>query len=357
MARTLSQDIASMASLAAPEPNVPTETTGLIGPPGWKAHVVGNRKGLWRNVRHKNDDKFVVCEDKFTGSFTLTKPTLAGFLAQRGETKIGDLGPNGPRSFISLASLFRGVARTHGANTPQRDFVARFPIFDREWFTFEWQNEASSDDLLGSIVNPEPWRLPSFTVRILVLGAMDNIWFGIRWLMSSLLELLGGLMRLIPIVIGCLIFLSVIVPLAALFVICTASVVACLCALVVASIALVLAFICAVIGGGLFLIDPNLGMFFLNISIYVMSFWFSQYLALRLFAWVPVLANGFLASKFKSAVFALPFTLLWIPVAAILAAFLIESFCADTPDGITWDGKKCKMCFINLVGECLPREH
>lgn len=335
MATTLSQDMASMAGLAAPEPDVPTETTGLVGPAGWKAHAVGKRKGLGLIVRHKHDDKLVVYEDKFTGSFTLTKPTSAGSLAQRGEIKIGDLGPNGPRSFISLASLLQGVARTDGGNNPPGDFVARFPIFDEEWFSFEWRTEASSVDLLGSIANPEPWRLPSFTVRIPVLGVMDDIWFGIRWLASSLRELVSknGFSSFFIL----LFILSLI-------------------AAVVACIALVLAFICAVIGGCLFLIYPNLGMFFLNISIYVMSFQMSQVLALKFFVWGPVCLNLLFAGKFKSAGCAVPFTFLWVYVGAILAVLWIESFCADTPDGVTWDGKECKMCFFVLGGECLPKK-
>ncbi|KAK3360525.1 hypothetical protein B0T25DRAFT_473818 [Lasiosphaeria hispida] len=304
IATTLSQDMALEAGLAAPGRDAPTETTGLLAaqlPAGWKAH-----------------GKLVVYEDKFTRSFTLTKPQPPGSLSQRGEIKIGDLGPNGPRSFISLTSLLRRAVRTDGGNTLQSDFAARFPIFDEAWFSFEWQSSTSSADLLGSIVDPEPWELPSFTVRIPDLGVMDAISFRIRWLASGLWQLLQGLGALV---------------------------------LLLATVGLAL----AVIGLALFLLYAYIGPFLLKVLLYILSSTLLQVLALKLIVWGPFCLNAWvMGSGYESAVVAIPFTLLWIPGGAIAVAFWIESFCADSPDGMTWDGLECKLCVINVVG-CLPK--
>ncbi|RYP64823.1 hypothetical protein DL771_008603 [Monosporascus sp. 5C6A] len=161
----------------------PAEDTALLPsqlPDGWIEHHVDNKKGPGKSFY----------EEVFTQSFTLTKPEFACSLVRRGEIKIGDLSTNRVVSYLALPSLVQRAGGGDDGGTPRSDIVARFPIYDEPWFTSEWLRELPQGDVLGAM--SEPWKLPSFTVRIPNLNIMQTISFYLRWLSLGIWRLIKG---------------------------------------------------------------------------------------------------------------------------------------------------------------------
>jgi serine/threonine protein kinase len=132
-------------------------------PLGWKEHWYkkhGRRRGGAMG-------KSCCFEEEFTQSITLTRPKVS--LMKIRQVKIGFLDKGtGDVCHLDLASCVRPGMGVRNGKVFDRDVSARFPYYDEDWFTTEWNTEASQEDVLKSL--REPWRITSFSIRIPQLG-------------------------------------------------------------------------------------------------------------------------------------------------------------------------------------------
>jgi hypothetical protein len=296
-----------------------TESTALLPsqlPVGWIAHRVNNKNGPGKNMY----------EEVFTQSFTLMKPGVACSLVQRGEIKIGDVGTNRVVSFLTLPSLLQEIGGVDGGGAVRSDIAARFLMYDESWFRSEWLLDLQQVDVLGTI---NPWKLPSFTIRIPNLNIMETISFNLRWLAggiwSLIEELAGGIWSLIENLAGGIwMLIEELAPLLAPLAFCVAAAV----------------------------LLPFLLWFFVPLFLFMFL------------AWGPFFLNAYMLASSgsqgnrSSIALGLPFTFAFIPGGVIIGALIVQAICSDTPDGITYDGKACKQCIwvaFEYIG-CNPKD-
>lgn len=132
--------------------SAPSETTSLLGnlPPGWEH--------LGKSCRVTGPALY---EEDFTNSITLHRPKI-GLMRLR-EIEIGFL-DLGQVSHLDLDSYLQPGAGTMSRKNFASDLTSRFPSYNEDWFETEWTTEHARADILGAI--REPWRLPSFSVRV-----------------------------------------------------------------------------------------------------------------------------------------------------------------------------------------------
>ena len=102
-------------------------------------------------------------EEEVTLSITLTQPKVS--LIKMRQVKIGFLGKGtGGVCHLDLASGVRPGMGVRNGKVIDPNISARFPYYDEDWFTKEWNTEALQEDVLKNF--REQWRITSFSIRI-----------------------------------------------------------------------------------------------------------------------------------------------------------------------------------------------
>ncbi|EEU36739.1 uncharacterized protein NECHADRAFT_86575 [Fusarium vanettenii 77-13-4] len=148
----------SESSMAATErePMLPRYQDGSATlPSGWKRHA---GTGL----------EFF--EDMFTQSVTLIRPEISPLDIR--QVKVGFL-QNHNSCHVDLLSCMRVGSSQNKRRQFEQDLENRFPYYDSNWFSSEWEKEPDTKDVLKEI--GEPWRIRTFTTFLRTPGVMDKI--------------------------------------------------------------------------------------------------------------------------------------------------------------------------------------
>ncbi|KAJ2893572.1 hypothetical protein MKZ38_008444 [Zalerion maritima] len=192
----------------------------VILPQGWTVFQVAEKKSAWLlsffSGLARNTKQTVCYEDQFTRSVTMRLPRVS--LINRHQVKIGFLN-RGPGALCYM-DLLDCHGRERGRMTMrqlQESLNSRFPYYNDEWFAAEWNRDHPVRDVLGELKG-EPWRLPSFAIRVpvpdwdvmeLLESVGGAIWIGIAFVLRAIVALVVVLLliavRLIPeIIVGLL---------------------------------------------------------------------------------------------------------------------------------------------------------
>ncbi|KAM0421121.1 hypothetical protein ACHAPT_011013 [Fusarium lateritium] len=144
---------------------------------GWKAVNTGNGPECY--------------EDEFTRSVTLTQPRISPIKMR--QIKVGFL-QNGPSTLchVDLLSCMRAGTGQDRRRQFEQALESRFPYYDEDWFSSEWNREPNTDDVLK--VLKEPWRIQTFTAFLRTPGLMDKM---LAFLRMAFKVLVGGLLALV----------------------------------------------------------------------------------------------------------------------------------------------------------------
>lgn len=165
----------------------PDETTSLLPLPlGWKAF---GKPGPAVQT--------TCFEETFTQSITLTSPKFS--IMKTRQVKIGFLDQGeGHVCHLDLVSCLRSGTSMVNKTTFDEDMTTRFPSYNDDWFAAEWTTQPSQKDMLASL--SEPWRLPTFTMRLLI--PQRNMLEVVLLRMVAALVMAGLVSTIVVVVVG-----------------------------------------------------------------------------------------------------------------------------------------------------------